>query len=337
MNDGFDVLNSKIPVDTLNPLKSGYGMNLTRQNQALESLEILISNIRFYTKGNNAKKVKNVKTALFPCQKGFILSIKSFRALHQDLKLRYGTHYLLGIRTTQDFLESYFSMVRAFGGSNSTPSPIEFKYRMRLLILGSKIRRSKGTNCEYEEDLNYLASDIIHKLELPKRTPRCIPASSAPPAAYESASEHQDFSSERESLRYLAGYLAWKLNRKRMPGFGTITAALTLPQGAATWITHLSCGGLMMPSDPTFETTLNCESVFLEVMRSRQFHASISSICSDAIFAKFPTANPSLVKEFVNCRLRIRVRELNSNKISQINEKKSKQFAAGGKNSKKAQ
>lgn len=121
VNDGFDAMNSKIPIDKQNPLKCAYGMKLEQQNKAMDELRFLMESTKFFfTKPKNkkqplqtgenvnGKKAPTVKKALLPCQKGFIISICSFKALRKLLKEKYSVQYLLGVRLNQDILECFF-------------------------------------------------------------------------------------------------------------------------------------------------------------------------------------------------------------------------------------
>lgn len=75
INDGFDVLNSRCGMNEKNMIKSGYGIDLQVQDEALEKLLNLCLQMRVMG-----------KTALLPFQKGFHISIESLRGLFNDLK-----------------------------------------------------------------------------------------------------------------------------------------------------------------------------------------------------------------------------------------------------------
>ena len=79
------------------------------------------------------------------------------------------TYYLL-----QDYLENFFSMICQHGGCNDNPTPVQFKYIMRKLIIMKfgGLTPSLNGNCsivpdkeeeesQYEEDLN----DVINYSE----------------------------------------------------------------------------------------------------------------------------------------------------------------------------
>lgn len=100
-------------------------------------------------------------------------------------------------------------MVRAFG-ANTTPSPVQFRYRMRLLILGSQPRKSTGTNWEMSEIISELAQTRVKNKKIKDKEP----ISSKQDKSSYNLLTTDDFIPEEESTKYLAGYLAWVLKRK---------------------------------------------------------------------------------------------------------------------------
>ena len=80
-----------------------------------------------------------------PWQFGIKASIKSTRAIYHDLienrdnnpdgELR----FILTSRLNQDVLENLFSRIRALGGDNSHPGPVEFMRRVRVLLLSKTV------------------------------------------------------------------------------------------------------------------------------------------------------------------------------------------------------
>jgi len=125
LNDGFDVLNSRFPLDEKNILKSGYGLKLEEQDLALTKLQEMLTSMKFLFQPKNKTSVVGKlekKKALLPCQEGYLVSISSARELLVDLKASFGVKYILMCRTNQDILESFFSRIRGISSSNSSPS-----------------------------------------------------------------------------------------------------------------------------------------------------------------------------------------------------------------------
>ena len=73
---------------------------------------------------------KNGRLCRKPFQAGIIVGIKSVKALYLELKEE-GLDYFLSTRVNQDCIENLFSCMRAMGGSNSHPSPVETVSRIR--------------------------------------------------------------------------------------------------------------------------------------------------------------------------------------------------------------
>lgn len=63
------------------------------------------------------------------------MSICSVLGLKNDLK-HYKVEYLLTSRLNQDCLENLFTQIRGLGHYYEHPLPTEFKYWLRLIILG---------------------------------------------------------------------------------------------------------------------------------------------------------------------------------------------------------
>ena len=90
----------------------------------------LVSKMFFVNKrGNFCRK---------PFQSGIIVSIKSIKALYNELKEE-GIEYLLTTRVNQDCIENFFCCVRAMGGSNSHPSPVEAISRIRKACVSKNV------------------------------------------------------------------------------------------------------------------------------------------------------------------------------------------------------
>ena len=83
-----------------NPLKSAYGIQLDKQNLALQKMEALVKNL--YWRGKKAR---------LPFEYGILANINVIRELRQDLSC-YGYNFLLTARVNQDVVENMFSCIR---------------------------------------------------------------------------------------------------------------------------------------------------------------------------------------------------------------------------------
>ena len=145
VNDSFDVLNSRTKTAKF-PWQSPYGMDLDRQNNLLDSMSRTISELRV---GN--------KTSLLPFQRGFMMSIAAVKGLFQDLQTQFDVKYLLTARLNQDCLENFFSQLRGLGHHYDDPTPIEVKYRFRLLLFARNsvdLNSSNSSNVQRDTESN---------------------------------------------------------------------------------------------------------------------------------------------------------------------------------------
>ena len=309
INDGFDVMNSRIPINEKQKIKSGFGNDLDNQLKSLDELQKLLLTMRFRT-----KKKKKRKKALLPCQTGFVISIKSLLGLFHYLKNQYELKYILTSRLNQDALENLFSVIRSFSGLYINPTPPEFRYRLRLVLLGSRIRPPKGTNCTYEDsNISYLSRDLLTKngisisqdtedmdIEATENDPPmdCDPTTATTPEI-DPATE--------DSLRYLAGYIAWKLKRAgNVKEYGTPNGKTPYVMDPNTnWIETLSKGGLLIPTKELWNWIQQCEKIFLEYFAGFQQQDRITSRLIALIRAREKDIDEEVVTQYVVTRLKI--------------------------------
>ena len=77
---------------------------------------------------------------------------------------------------------------------------------------------------------------------------------------------------EGEPLRYLAGYIAYRLKRSH-PNLGNIVGPNFAPQTAPDWISMLSKGGLTAPSDSLMSVMVQLENGFEQFYGPTGLHA----------------------------------------------------------------
>jgi len=95
------------------------------------------------------------KTDLLPFQRGAILTCTAMPMLHDHLTKLFPqeTLEIFTYRLNQDVLEQLFALVRAAGATYTHPSPVEFKYRIRKVLLGRNpeiVLNDKKTNVKKE-------------------------------------------------------------------------------------------------------------------------------------------------------------------------------------------
>lgn len=314
VNDAFDVLNSRVPVDDKNAKKNGYGLNYTAQNSTLDKFINIMQKSRFLLKNGKPRH------ALLPCQIGFIVTMKSTMALLTALE-KYGLTYILTSRLNQDALESLFSLIRSFAGSNTNPTPVEFRYRLRLILLGSRMPPPSGTNSVFEDTVNIMCANLIRKNDLFKVESGELLNVSGP--VKQPIVATNDCNNE-EALEYLAGYIAWKIKRSKGAIYGKPT-----PHRNTSWIAMMSRGGLLTPDERITVWIRKCNDCFNSIS-CEMFQNRFTARFREYVREKHPEIPIDVITEFVKTRVNIRRKYLNvtaSKTRSLRNAKKSKQFA----------
>ena len=139
------------------------------------------------------------------------------------------------------------------------------------------------------------------------------------------------FDCHSEGLAYIAGYLAFKFKHEH-PELGSKTSDEPLFQpDNSPWITALSRGGLMKPSDDFLMTVQQFEIEF------KKFHGDGLNRCSNVtkrfaavLESKFPRIPKDVIKKYSRVRTFIRLKDLNKNvreqKLTNRNLKQITQF-----------
>jgi len=163
VNDWFDIFNSQIAKDRDVEIRSAFGMAATKQDLKLNEMEYLIASCRSRLWSQKLKKMVPRKS-LLPCQFGILVSVKSLRGLSEDLKAQFGVTYIKTRNINQDALESHFSEIRALGRTNENPTASEFRNRLKLLLLGAKVRPAISANVIVNPtELNYMSCKLLEK------------------------------------------------------------------------------------------------------------------------------------------------------------------------------
>jgi len=155
VNDLFDIFNSRVPCNEMFPTASAFGMN----NPAQENITRA-----FYT---CEKMIVGKKTALLPFQKGFLMTIRSLLGCNSDLQKLYGMKYILTSRLNQDCLENLSSQTRALGRAYDHPLTVEFKNRLRLLIMSKNISDISFNSSAVElevDSIDFITSSVFSGL-----------------------------------------------------------------------------------------------------------------------------------------------------------------------------
>ncbi|CAL8129621.1 unnamed protein product [Orchesella dallaii] len=353
MNDSFDVFNSRVPVDGKNPLSSGFGFQLEEQTRVLLQLKEMMLTGRFFMKGKsttysteetindeveeevqdnnlaaNSSRVdhRRPRNSLLPCQIGYIVSVNSLFGLYEDLKNVYGVSYILCSRLLQDSLESLFSRIRGFGGQNTNPTPPEFRYRLRLVLLGGQVRAPQGMNVLSHCSSSYISTELLERNKINCTVNTLADTSVIPPKM--TRKNFQVTPQTEDALTYLAGYLAWKLKRKcpTLKSYGQPTATLPAKE-VPNWIHSLSRGGLLAPDAYILEAVKKCNAIFEASMKDFLQRSNLHSNLITRLESEIPGLEKQIINEFVKIRIKIRIKALNNGRTnSMINRRKAKQF-----------
>ena len=132
INDWFDTMNSRKLYDQ-NQLCCGMAPDMHGKSQLeiLDRMENFLDN--FHVMDTEEKGYR--QKAKMPFQYGLMCSVKATRELYKELVVNGPFSFLLTAKLNQDCLENLFSRLRALGGDNTHPTPLEAMRRMRILLL----------------------------------------------------------------------------------------------------------------------------------------------------------------------------------------------------------
>ena len=149
VDEWFDTMNSHSKFTHKNS-KCAFGVKLEAQTAVLNKMIDIMTNMRV----NNSSK-----GGFFSFQKGVILSSQSLKGLYNMIQEVFQVEYVLTRRLNQDTLEHFFGCIRQMSGTYEHPNAVNFKYRIRKLLLGRGVHLiSKRTNTENLEELDCSSS-----------------------------------------------------------------------------------------------------------------------------------------------------------------------------------
>lgn len=337
-NNWFDLLNSNVPY-TSQAEKNAFGINLETQKKILEEMSTFIEDSRVF----------GSKT-LLPFQHGILLTNKSLIGLFDHLSKLFEIQYLLTAKLNQDVLENLFSFIRSMGRTNDHPDALQFKYRMRWFIMGkhSSTMLSVKTNTAPDtEECMTSNNHILKSLETEEVCPTAQVLAQF--CTVEKDSELLDKDDDYiqkmcdanvlqssdssdiircEGLRYLTGYVAFKLKEK-YPELGTKTRLMPSPESPNwSWIETMSKGGLHVPSDDFFYCAQIIEESFSDFHGKNDLRNESRVIHKVICLAKDKLKNIQIPEEAVRrlilVRTYIRIRHINSYMRSKKDDDKRK-------------
>lgn len=127
-NNWFDVFNVRVDSDSSILHKAPYGKYMELQSSHLADMTNFIGALRSPPK----------KKTILPFQRGILQNEASLNGLREYMRQETGNDYVYTRNLNQDPIECYFGTIRARGGGlHDHPDPIEFKNRVRALLLGN--------------------------------------------------------------------------------------------------------------------------------------------------------------------------------------------------------
>ena len=197
------------------------------------------------------------------------------------LKSSYNLEYILTQRLNQDCLEHFFGCIRQMHGTYDHPNPVEFKFRLKTLLLGRDIKvvsekvntgtkeselSEESVSAAKESKINdrevalelCLTSQLFRNIDFELIEDELDDGAeiSVPIEVVEKSAENVI---EEEALRYIGGYIVRKFSMK-YPYLGSKANSTELQ--TSTWIAAVNKGDLYVPSEEFFSKLLVLREVF---------------------------------------------------------------------------
>lgn len=268
------------------------------------------------------------------------MSICSLRGLYAEMKKRFNISYIMTAKLNQDALENLFSVIRARGGGNDHPSPLECLRRLRVIILGKNIQSvSAGQSTKDGGEEEFAIMDILRSLKSNKsETPgpghdhmlddegaEDEVCSEEVEAIENAEASSSNFNTDDDGLEYIAGATARKFKDKhpyagnftyqtrdeyvQLGHFHLLDHDYVYPK---SYVDHLSHGGLFKPSNQWLGEAKQIDILFKnyhkdKISKERNVVANVSR----KVNQKYPSIPIDLVNYFVRLRTYIRISTLN--------------------------
>ena len=153
------MFNSRKVYDNQDPQKNALGTDLEKQLKKLKRLIYYMKTIKIIGPGH----------AKFP--RAMIMALKGSIQLQELLSQKYGVPHLRLSVTTQDPLESFFSVIKGIFGYESRPTPLDFCRRMDHFLTTKFLQEEKVTIFDIEramEETENLNSEDVEIVDVSK-------------------------------------------------------------------------------------------------------------------------------------------------------------------------
>jgi hypothetical protein len=289
------------------------------------------------------------------------MTIRSVQALYYDMKASYGTRYILTSRLNQDPEESFFSRIRGIGGTNTHPGPVEFADRFRLLLIGrntdfivqnapveaiegkeddnseslipSSLTEALFGTVQIDEEKGEKNDDLIqsllenYEMEPEKEVEQDVNENKSEIEEYNKQSGHlsieerDEIDCNMEALKYVAGFIAFKLKKDfpelGIPSYLATSAEVSLEVCNCPWIEMLSRGGLLIPTKFWFNLVMQFEEDFLAFHGERFCNESmVITNLVNILSSKYSKLSSKIIRKYVEVRTSVRIKFLRTKYLS---------------------
>ena len=228
----------------------------------------------------------------------FSMSIKSIISIAKKLLFRqvHPLSYLLTYRLSQEYVEVFFSCIRARNGWNNNPNSVQFQSSIKSMLFSNLVKASLEANCvQYDQ----AAHTPIFSLKWSKRQSPLkeieIPLddTNENPIDINTTSSLSPF--KHNVLYYISGYICHKIQSSITCAMYAFAILQYLPKSLEDHNYHLTdivCkltsrknnGGLVFVSNGVYEIVKRCERLFtINVLNSHSKITSEQGICKKLI------------------------------------------------------
>lgn len=152
-DDVFDISNSK-SIDAKNEFKSA--LNIGNKEKIFAYFAKAIDYFKALKLQKNGKTILKTKRKTFA--RGFIINMKNFMSIYEELVGGKILSFLPTFRFSQDFLESLFGRIRQLCGCNDNPTAEQFISAFRKIQVNNEIKSSAFSNCKDQLSILFISS-----------------------------------------------------------------------------------------------------------------------------------------------------------------------------------
>lgn len=357
-NKLFDILNSK------NFLCRGFKQSLN-VNTADEFFSFF-AEAEEYIRGLTINKTKKIidsasRTGFI----GFIMGMHSMTFLYNRLVLGQEMRYLLGIKFSQDHIETLFSVFRSLNGFNNNPNVVQFTAAFKRIMVKNQIKASYNANCldhgteqafiSLNKPSRYTNAEADRSKEIRNQSSLTkLNSIAIAPLIDENEQDEELISNFNEAIRnevviseyisnvvvYISGFVERHIKDK-IKCEHCFNALVTEDKACSALISAKNRGGLLVPQRSVYKICLIVEkeiraSSLLANFYNDIINRSTRQIVCENIFNHMPidhilNADPLnnhrilLIKSVIEYYLKIRLHHISKIESSKCNETKIRQ------------